>query len=134
MNQTITGKIVKGKQRGRELGFPTINVRVDNVSQLSTGVYAGFVTVAEEKHKAAIFIGMPETFNEKDVQVEAHLLDFNGELYGEEASVELVEKIRGVEQFSNVEKLKEQIQKDCVQIRKVLGGNKEDGLRQAQPL
>lgn len=162
----IKGKIITGRQRGRELGFPTINVQAADVSQLSTGVYVGFVTVAGQKYKAAVFIGASETFGEKDVRVEAYLLDFEDgtthaladkksvwdlrrlllsifrggfartrtpiyadidqkkrvfdELYGEEAVVELVEKIRKVERFDNAEELKEQIGRDCERAREAL--------------
>jgi len=121
----VRGVVEKGDQRGRELGFPTANVAVSSRLCLpADGIYAGtYVDPDGVERPAAISLGRRPTFY-VDAQMsllEAHLLDFDGDLYGQPAKVRFVEWIRGEERFDSVEALVEQIQRDVDQTRKVLG-------------
>ncbi len=121
----VRGVVETGDQRGRELGFPTANVAVpDRVCLPADGIYAGtYVTPDGVEHPAAISLGRRPTFY-VDAQMsllEAHLLDFDGDLYGQRAKVRFVEHLRGEERFDSVEALVEQIQRDVDRTRKVLG-------------
>lgn len=100
------------------MGFPTANVKVQG--KLPRGVYAGYVEVAEKKHQAAIFCGPAETFLEEEPRLEAHILDFSGDLYNQAITVELVEKIRDVEAFETSADLVKQIRKDVKLVRQCL--------------
>jgi riboflavin kinase/FMN adenylyltransferase len=121
----VRGVVETGDRRGRELGFPTANVAVSSrLCVPADGIYAGtYETPGGEEHAAAISLGRRPTFY-VDAQMsllEAHLLDFDGDLYGQPAKVRFVEWIRGEERFDSVEALVEQIDRDVEQTRKVLG-------------
>lgn len=102
---TISGKVVRGKGKGKQLGFPTVNIEIGN-KDFGSGVYAGLARVDGKTYKAGIFIG-----KDKGI-LEAHLINFSGDLYGREIKVEIGEKIRDVMKFENDEELKQQIEKD----------------------
>lgn len=106
----IKGKVYKGKQKGRQLGFPTANVRIQ--TQLNSGIYAGGVILDNQKYKAAIFIPKVGNF------VEAHILNFSKDIYGEKIEILIGKKIREVGKFKNNLELKEQIEKDLKLIGK----------------
>jgi riboflavin kinase/FMN adenylyltransferase len=105
----IKGTVIKGKQKGQGLGFPTVNIEYEN--GLASGVYSGKVNFQGKEYQAAIFYG-----NNKKI-IEAHLLDFSGDLYGQEIEIEIEKKIREVIRFENIEELKKQIAKDIEQIK-----------------
>lgn len=105
----IKGTVIKGKQLGRELGFPTANLAIEG--KLSSGVYAGEIISGNQKHKAAIFI--PKEGN----LIEAHIFDFKSDIYGEIIEVLIGKKIREVKKFQNNTELKEQIKKDLEIIK-----------------
>lgn len=115
----LTGKIVHGAGRGRGIGFPTLNIEGEFLG-LEQGVYAVWTTVAGERHKGAMNYGPQPTFGSAAVRVEVFLLDFEGELHGEEASVEVLKKIRDTRKFDSVEELKTQIDEDVRQVRDAL--------------
>jgi riboflavin kinase / FMN adenylyltransferase len=100
----ITGIVIKGKQQGRKIGFPTVNVEVEN--KPSSGVYAGEVILDGKNYKSAIFI--PQKGN----YIEAHILDFSGDIYGKKIEILVGKKIREVKKFQNDIELKKQIKKD----------------------
>lgn len=104
MNVIISGKVTKGKGKGNKLGFPTVNIELKK--KIESGVYAGFVETGGKKYKAGVFI------NKKGNLLEAYLIDFAGNLYGEEIETEIGEKIREVMKFESDEELREQIEKD----------------------
>lgn len=104
---TIHGIVTARDGRGRILGFPTANVKLSN--PVEWGVYAGYATVEGKRYPAAIFIGSD--------QLEAHLLDFFGDLYGKEMMVEIQRYIRGYQSFTSETKLIAAIQQDIKQIR-----------------
>ena len=109
MSFVVSGKIIKGKGKGKKLGFPTVNVELKE--KIESGIYAGSVKVGEKDYKAGIFIG-PD-----GKMLEAHLIGFLGDLYNKEIEVEIGDKIREIMKFENDEELKEQIAKDLRVIR-----------------
>lgn len=126
----LQGVVSHGDKRGRELGFPTANLAVGNEMQLpADGVYAGWYLRPDgTRHQTAISVGRQPTFyTERNFSlVEAYLLDFQGDLYDEVGTVELVEHLRGQEKFPSVEALVDQMTSDVAQTRRVLsvaGGN-----------
>lgn len=108
----ITGIVVEGKKLGRSLGFPTANVKLRE--RLESGIYAGFVALEGKKRVSAIFISADEPL------LEAHILDFEGDLYGKEIEVEILDKIRDSVKFESEDKLIEQIKLDILNIKKCL--------------
>jgi riboflavin kinase / FMN adenylyltransferase len=115
---TITGKIVGGAARGRQMGFPTANL--DGVKTLvpGAGVYACRASFEGKViADAAMNIGPNPTFGESVSKIEVHLLDFEGDLYGCELEVELHSRIRGVVCFNSAKELTDQLAKDIASIR-----------------
>ncbi len=121
MLSVVEGIVVTGDHRGRELGFPTANVLGDEAVPLpDEGVYAGYVTRADGAvFIAAISIGRRPTFYDEtgSCLVEAHLLDFDGDLYGERLRVEITEHVREQRRFASVEELVGQIRDDVEMVR-----------------
>lgn len=120
----VRGLVGRGDQRGRDWGFPTANVAVpDDILLPKDGIYAGWYERPDGSiHAAAISLGRRPTIYEHQPfsLLEAHLLDFSGDLYGERARVRFVEWLRGEEQFPSVDALIEQIGRDCDAARNVL--------------
>ena len=121
---TIDGQIVQGDRRGRTIGFPTINIAMTEYIKPLLGVYAVRVMIADGPHaglyNAVANIGRRPTFGRKDVILEAHLLDFTGDLYGRHAHVEVVDFIRPEMKFAGLDALKPQIARDCEAARELL--------------
>ncbi len=116
----LRGEVVVGDRRGRSIGFPTANVSVDPaVIVPARGVYAGFVRVGKDVHAACTNVGVAPTFERGESRVEAHLLDFQGDLYGRVADVSFVQRIRPERRFSGVEELKAQIAHDVEEARRI---------------
>lgn len=113
----IAGQVVRGKGFGRRLGFPTINLKTAN-EILPSGVYAGLATVGNRVYPAAINIGFRPTFGGKGPSVEAHLLHFQGSLYGRKVILKLYHRLRDEKKFSDTEALKNQIAADVEEVRK----------------
>jgi riboflavin kinase/FMN adenylyltransferase len=120
----LSGVVGHGDKRGRELGFPTANLQVAREMQLpADGVYAGWYLRPDgTRHQTAISVGRQPTFYaEREFSlVEAHLLDFQGDLYDEMGTVQLVERLRGQERFATVEALCDQMAVDVAQTRRAL--------------
>ena len=118
------GKVVVGDERGRLLGFPTANVEVPNrVCVPADGVYAGWYERPDGiVHPCAINLGRRPTFYEHADHslLEAHLLDFDGDLYGEIAKVRFVDFLRSERKFDGIESLIEQLQLDIAHARRIL--------------
>jgi riboflavin kinase/FMN adenylyltransferase len=121
----VGGVVQHGDERGRELGFPTANVAVPSEICLpADGIYAGwYQRPSGEPLPAAISLGRRPTFYEEaDASLlEAYLLDFSGDLYGEAARVRFVSRLRGEVRFESVEALVEQMHRDVLETRQVLG-------------
>jgi len=116
----LRGEVIEGDRRGRTIGFPTANVLPDpTVIVPARGVYAGFVRIDGKEYAACTNIGVAPTFDRAESRVEAHLLDFEGDLYGKTADVSFVRRIREEKRFSGVEELREQIARDVEEARKI---------------
>lgn len=117
----LRGTVVKGDQRGRTIGFPTANVHVPAGMCLpADGVYAGVYRRPDgSEHSCAINLGRRPTFytDQEHSLLEAYLLDFTGDLYGEAAAVQFVAFLRSEKQFGGLDELKEQLVKDIENAR-----------------
>jgi riboflavin kinase/FMN adenylyltransferase len=120
----VCGVVGPGDQRGRTIGFPTANVQVDSAICLpADGVYAALVTLADgTRHAAAVNLGRRPTFHEHADHslLEAHLLDFSGDLYGQRLRVAFRAFLRGERKFSGVDELKSQLALDIAHARSAL--------------
>lgn len=125
---SINGRVTKGDQRGRTIGFPTANVELGESLQPKLGVYAVRVHIEGEEsvHNGVANIGMRPTFDNRDVLLEAHLFDFDGDLYDKHLRVELVAYLRPEQKFDGIEALKAQIHKDGRVARIVLAEPEND--------
>jgi riboflavin kinase/FMN adenylyltransferase len=113
--------VVKGFERGRTIGFPTANISVAADRALpALGVYATRARVADHRLLGATNIGRRPTFDAGHVSVETHLMDFEGDLYGERMDIEIVHRIRGEVAFPSVDALVAQIGRDVQSAREVL--------------
>lgn len=120
---SVSGPIIRGDGRGRTIGIPTANVDVLlDKAVPANGVYACWVTARGEKHKAVTNIGVRPTFTTGEVvpRVEAHLLDFDADLYDQTITVEFVERLRGEQKFSGIDALLAQIKLDIVRANEIL--------------
>lgn len=122
----LEGTVERGMQRGRTLGFPTANLSGIGTLIPRRGVYAvqAMILDAEDTtprtYAAAVNIGPNPTFQENVDKVEAHLLDFSGELLGRRLAIDFVQRVRDVQRFNSAEALKSQIQADLVAVRAAL--------------
>jgi len=118
----LNGKVVKGKQNGSKIGFPTANIQLENKWKLipNDGVYAVMVEHNSEKYSAMMNIGYKPTYNSKERTLEVHLLDFNQDIYGEELRVEFVKRIRKEKKFNSEQALKNTLKIDENKIRNLL--------------
>lgn len=117
----LRGVVVEGDQRGRTIGVPTANVAVArNMCMPAEGVYAGFAVLADgSRHACAINLGRRPTFY-KDAEhalLEAHLLDWSGDLYGQRIAVSFHERLRGEQVFAGIDELKAQLHADLAAAR-----------------
>ena len=117
---TIVGIVIRGDGRGRVLGFPTINIVVDREKLLpKDGVYTVWVGLPEGTLPGVMNLGIRPTVDGKQRSLECHLLDFDGDLYGREVEVSLVERLRDEQKFQNLQDLIAQIEKDVSIARRV---------------
>jgi riboflavin kinase/FMN adenylyltransferase len=119
----LVGEVVEGDKRGKALGFPTANLDIPPVmAQMKTGVYACYARVGETRWKAVINIGLRPTFEDGPVppRVEAHLLDFAGDLYGQRVKLDFIKFLRPEQKFTDVEALIQQVNQDIERARDVL--------------
>lgn len=140
---SLEGKVVSGDQRGRQMGFPTANLELAVGRQLpARGVYVARVTVLEETgcrsgslpcrvavrtgpaYGAILNLGFRPTFQGQELRCEAHLLDFQGDLYGRELRVEFLARLRGERAFPDMDALRQQLTADEAAARALL---KHDG-------
>lgn len=116
----IMGRVVYGRQLGRQLGVPTANIRLQRYRAALEGVYAVRVDGLEQTYDGVANIGIRPTVDGKEPLLEVHLFDFNGDLYGRLLSVRFVRKIREERTFDGLEALKVQIHADMVEARAIL--------------
>ncbi len=120
----VSGTVVAGQRRGRDLGYPTANVEHHPRAAVpADGVYAGYTEVAGVRHAAAISVGTNPTFDGEQHTVESHLLDFDGDLYGQGVRVEFVQRLRSMVAFSGLGALVEQMAADVAATRRVVSGS-----------
>ena len=112
-HQIIEGVVVKGKQLGRTIGFPTANIHPDRwEGEGPNGVYAAWCTVDGARHPGMLNIGLHPTVPEGAPTVEINLLGFHDDIYGKRATVETVAYLRGEVRFNSVEELRAQLERD----------------------
>ena len=111
---SISGIVSKGRQIGNTIGFPTANIDYPtNKKVIKEGVYSGKCHIREKEYASIINVGSQPTVTKNNTpKIEAHLLDFNGNLYGNEIRLDFHDKIRDIIAFDNIEDLKEQLKKD----------------------
>lgn len=120
---TISGKIVEGFKVGRTIGFPTANIQIweDFKVVPAFGVYAVNVYIKEGKYGGMLYIGKrPTLHNGNNVSLEVNILDFDGDLYNQSLTVELLEFVRPDEKFVGLDELKKQIFKDKETVQNIL--------------
>jgi riboflavin kinase / FMN adenylyltransferase len=115
----LFGKVGSGQQRGRTLGFPTANLEPVYTLVPGNGVYAVRVFVGDQTWPGAANIGPNPTFAEAARKVEVHLIDFQGNLYGQPLAVDFLARLRDTRPFAGVEDLKEQLRRDIEQTRQM---------------
>jgi len=116
----LDGVIVRGDGRGRELGFATANLECSpHTAFPATGIYAGRAQVAGTHRPAAISVGYNPTFTDDraHLRVEAHLLDFDADVYGEPMHLEFTRRLRGEERYGSVDELVAQVHRDIAAVR-----------------
>jgi riboflavin kinase/FMN adenylyltransferase len=117
----LAGPVVRGFERGRTIGFPTANISMAADRALpGLGVYATVARVGGHTLKGATNIGRRPTFDAGHVSIETHLIDFEGDIYGERMEIDVVQRIRAEQPFDSVDKLVAQIGRDVATAREML--------------
>jgi riboflavin kinase/FMN adenylyltransferase len=118
----IGGHVIRGQQLGRKLGYPTANLRLGRRTSPVDGIFAVRVHgVRADAMPGVASLGVRPTVNGKEPLLEAHLFDFDGDLYGKRIEVEFVEKLRDEEKFADLDAMVKQIDADAAQARAILG-------------
>lgn len=124
----LSGLVVGGDQRGRRIGFPTANLHIDERKMLPAfGVYAGFASWAGERRPCVVNVGIRPTFDPPQLKVEAHILDFSGDLYGQTVTLSLEHHLRGERAFPSIDELIAQIGSDVREARDLLQAKEVTG-------
>jgi riboflavin kinase / FMN adenylyltransferase len=116
------GRVGKGAGRGKGLGFPTLNFKLAPGQDVCHGIYAMRVHHAGKRHHAAGYVGPRPTFGPDEPVLEAYLLDFSGDLYGQEVEVEFIDFLRPDHAFDSAEALAAQMEDDCKTAKEILVG------------
>ncbi|WP_163846763.1 bifunctional riboflavin kinase/FAD synthetase [Pseudooceanicola aestuarii] len=120
----MEGRVVRGDQRGRDLGYPTANMSIDGLHQPKFGVYAVLADVLDGPHRGsyqgAASLGLRPTFGGTVPNLETYLFDFKGDLYGSEMSVALIDYLRPEEKFDSLDALIARMDADCTRARQIL--------------
>jgi riboflavin kinase/FMN adenylyltransferase len=119
----VSGEVIHGDGRGKVIGIPTANLETGNEKLIpGAGVYACRAQIADKLWLAAVNIGTRPTFDNPDsrVNIEAHILDYTGDLYTQQISLLFISRLRGEQRFDRVEALIRQIQKDITRTRELL--------------
>ena len=123
----ISGKIVRGKQLGRTLGYPTANIRLAGKRPALSGIYATWVHgIGPEPMASVSSLGTRPTVQGVEPLLEAHVFDFEGDLYGRRLEVEFVAKLRDEEKFNDLPALVRQMDLDSAQARRALRHDKQE--------
>lgn len=116
----LRGDVVHGRERGRQIGFPTANLASETECIPPDGVYAARVVLPDGAYQSITNIGMRPTFNETVRSIESHIFDFNRDLYGQRIKLELVERVRGERKFDSAGELSKQIALDIAGVKEIL--------------
>ncbi|VAW15878.1 FMN adenylyltransferase / Riboflavin kinase [hydrothermal vent metagenome] len=116
----VTGPVLAGEKRGRTLGFPTANMALEAGVDVANGSYAVRAFFNGSAYDGAAYLGTRPVFGGEQEILETHLFDFDGDLYGKDLTVELVEYLRGDMDFPSVEALTQAIAEDCRKARAAL--------------
>lgn len=116
----VSGKIIHGDKRGRELGFPTANLRLDPSCALKHGIYAVRAEIAGRRHDGVASFGRRPMFDDGAPLLEVYLFDFEADLYGQTIDVAFIGWIRQEQKFDSIDVLKRQMGSDAVQARDAL--------------
>ena len=118
---SLRGRVTTGAGRGSELGFPTTNLEIDPKQALpADGVYATRAHIDNKVYQSMTYIGQRPTFGENIRTVETYVLNYDGNLYGRELKIDIVERLRDDRRFDTVEELKKQIAEDVKQGKAIL--------------
>lgn len=118
---SLHGHVNPGTGRGKGLGFPTANLNVGSQQALPPdGVYATWAYIADNAYPSVTNIGQRPTFGDSKRIVEAYILDYHGDLYGQELRIDIIERLRGEQRFDTADELKKQIAEDVRQGRAIL--------------
>lgn len=117
----VVGKVIPGDARGRQLGFPTANLEVDNELIPREGVYAAWVVFEGKRHAGMVNIGCRPTFAGSFSLLEVHLIDLEADLYGKTLNVHFVERLRSEKAFPDAAALRRQLEEDRLQVLEILG-------------
>ncbi|SHJ90827.1 bifunctional riboflavin kinase/FAD synthetase [Paramaledivibacter caminithermalis] len=110
---SIAGKVIKGKQFGGKQGFPTANISIDfNLCLPKPGVYVTETIINNNRYSSITNVGFNPTFNQKNYNIETHIMNFNKKIYNEEITIEFLCRIRDEIKFNNVDDLYRQVNKD----------------------
>lgn len=117
----VSGRVVEGSHRGRDIGFPTANLDVPGrIALPADGVYAAEAVVEDGAHPAVVNVGQRPTFGPGGRVVEAHLLDLSRDLYGEQMTLRFVARLRPERRFASVDELAAQLRRDVAEGRRIL--------------
>jgi len=114
----VKGKVIKGKRRGRKIGFPTCNIKLRNYIMPKLGVYSVIVETNYFKKQGIANIGYRPTFNGQNLLLEVNIFGINKNLYNKEVNVNFIKFIRSEKKFKGLEQLKKQIKIDIIQVKK----------------
>jgi len=119
---SLTGKVVKGQQIGRNIGFPTANIEIAEEYKLipSNGAYAARVRLQNSWWNGMMNIGVRPTLGLKTKTIEVHVIDFEGDIYDQEITVQLIKQIRPESKFDNLEELRDRLQIDREEALSIL--------------
>lgn len=118
---SVTGEVVHGEKRGRQIGFPTANTEVWSEQVIpANGIYASWVRLGEERFMAATNVGVRPHFDGKNITVEPYILDFDRDIYGEQLEVTFETRLRAEAKFNSLQELVDQISRDVDNARAYL--------------
>ena len=116
---TLSGTVIHGSHRGSPLGFPTLNLETSDPLP-PHGIYAGKALINGSSYLAAIHIGPVPVFDDPTPRVEAFILDFEEDAYGQQVALTCVEKLRDIQNFPTLPELQKQITLDVARVREIL--------------
>ena len=116
----IEGTVAEGHRRGNALGFPTANLNPGTYEIPGRGVYAAQIFLFGKTYDGVVNVGCNPTFNREELSVEAHIFDFNNQIYGEQIAIAFIRRIRNEMSFPSSEELVLQIRQDVKKARTIL--------------